>query len=285
MTTTHPLIDAQSLAQLLDSRTPPTVLDVRWVLGEATQRQAYDAEHIPGASWVEFEEALTGTPGEGGRHPMPDAEAFGAHMRAAGVSNDRAVVVYDAGNSLAAARARFLLRHFGHEDVQVLDGGLAAWKKAGFEVVSTADDDLADGEGDFFPTEPTQRVIDADEAARFAEEHQHALIDARAPERFAGRVEPVDPVAGHIPGATNVPALSMLRKSGRFLEPDDIQLKLTAAGLKAGHDVAVYCGSGVQAAHLALAIELSGMHLSPAVYVGSWSHWITDPERAVAVEE
>ena len=258
-----------------------TVLDVRWQLGEPSLRAEFEAEHIPGAAWVEFEEALTGSPGESGRHPLPDPDEFAEHMRAAGVHNDAPVIIYDANNSLAAARAWWLLTYFGHPRVFVIDGGLAAWKAAGLATKAGESGDGAVNPGDFRVSPRTRRAIDADEAAGYADSPTRKLLDARLPERFRGEHEPVDPVAGHIPGAINVPTLNLVDAEGRFLEPDDLQLKLTAAGVGPGDDVATYCGSGVQAMHLALALEVAG-HRPAAVYVGSWSHWITDADRPTA---
>lgn len=253
-----------------------TLLDVRWRLGQPSCREEYDRAHLPGAQWVEFEDTLTGTPGEGGRHPMPDTATFQRAMRAAGVSNERPVVVYDADNSLAASRCWWLLRYFGKLDVQVLDGGLAAWERAGGDLT----DEIADvTPGNFVATPGHLRLVDADGAFELAE--THLLVDARTPERYAGREEPIDPVAGHVPGAVNIPALANVDDDGCFLTSDDLAMRFTAKGLPAHQRVGVYCGSGVQAMHLALALEVSGVFDNPAVYVGSWSHWITDPERPV----
>lgn len=276
----HPLVSAERLKRRLKSGEPIALLDVRWVLGGLSQHPAYVEGHLPGAQWVEFEESLTGAPredGAGGRHPMPGRADFEAAMRAAGVMNDAPVVVYDAANSLAAARGWWLLRFFGKQDVQVLDGGLDAWVAAG--------GDLEQGDapcvrrGDFVATDRNLTAVDAEGAAQLAE--RHLLVDARAPERFSGQHEPVDPVAGRIPGAVNIPALSCVGPDGRFLPSDDLALRFTAKALPTHHRVGVYCGSGVQAMHLALALEVSGVVDDPAVYVGSWSDWITDPERPI----
>lgn len=272
---THPLIISGSLATVLDS---VTLIDTRWQMGVPTRRPAYDAGHLPGASWVEFEGVLAADPGEGGRHPMPDREVFAAAMRAAGVCNDCPVVVYDDGNSLAASRCWWLLKYFGKEDVQVLDGGFAAWQAAGLPV-STEVPEIA--EGDFYPTDPGAALLDAEGAADFAA--AKLLLDARPADRFAGRNETVDPVAGHIPDAVSAPALANLTDAGTFLPPDDLALRFTGLGIRSDTEVGVYCGSGVQATHLALALEASGIRPHTSVYIGSWSDWITDPERPVEV--
>lgn len=279
----HPLVSAQRLRQRLESGEPITLLDVRWVLGGQSQRPAHVEGHLPGSRWVEFEESLASRPGHGGiggRHPLPDRMAFQGAMRAAGVTNDAPVVVYDAATSLAAARCWWLLRFFGKQDVQVLDGGYEAWVSAGGGVEQG--EAAPARPGDFVATDRNLSVVDAEGAAQLAE--RHLLIDARASERFGGHHETVDPVAGRIPGAINIPALSCVGPDGRFLPTDDLAMRFTAKGLPTHQRVGVYCGSGVQAMHLALALEVSGVFDDPAVYVGSWSDWITDPERPVETD-
>lgn len=273
----RPLVDVASLNdRMSDDRPWPTLLDVRWSLGAPSQRPAYDDGHLPGAAWVEFEDVCSGPPGPGGRHPMPHPATFEAAMRAAGVSNERPVVVYDQANSLAASRCWWLLRYFGKEDVQVLDGGLAAWTAEGFALET----DTASYAGDFVATAGHLALLNAEGAAVYAE--RSVLLDARPADRYAGRQETVDPVAGHIPGALSAPALENLQSDGRFLTPDDLAMRFTALGLRPESEVGTYCGSGVQATHLALALEVSGIHPQSAVYIGSWSNWITDPERPTA---
>ncbi len=280
MTTITPLISAHELdARLRDPDLSTTVIDVRWVLGGASQRPAYDEGHLPDAAWVEFEQALTGTPGAGGRHPLPGEDAFGAAMRAAGVRDDRRVVVYDAANSLAASRLWWLLRYFGKDDVQVLDGGLQAWREAGLPLDTAT---VTPEPGDFTPRTRRELLLDADGAAQYAREQ--ILLDARPADRFAGQNETMDPVAGHIPGARSAPALINVDEDGRFLPADELAARFADHGVSDDVAVGTYCGSGVQAAHLALAMEVAGLHPRTAVYVGSWSHWVTDPSRPVATE-
>lgn len=270
---THPLIIPSALATILDS---VTLIDTRWAMGVQTRRPAYQAGHVPGAAWVEFEGVLAGEPGDGGRHPMPRREVFADAMRAAGVDNDRPVVVYDDGNSLAASRCWWLLKYFGKEDVQVLDGGFTGWEAAGLPVST---DDPAPRDGDFYPTDPGAALLDADGAADFAA--GKLLLDGRPADRFAGHNETVDPVAGHIPDAISSPALANVTESGAFLPADDLAMHFTALGIRTDTEVGVYCGSGVQATHLALALEASGIRPRTSVYIGSWSHWITDDERPI----
>lgn len=271
-----PLISAEQLHARLADDPRTVVLECSWRLGGPSVRPEYEAEHLPGAAWVDLEEALSGPPGEHGRHPLPDPDVFAAAMRAAGVDNDEHVVVYDRTSSLGAARCWWLLSHAGHEYVQVLDGGLQRWKELGLPV---SDEPVVPEPGDFVATPPHRPVLDAEEAA----EHglSGILLDARPAERFRGENESVDPVAGHIPGARSAPALENLREDGRFLTPDDLAMRFTGHGIGAGDRVGLYCGSGVQAMHAALALEAAQIGAVPAVYVGSWSHWITDPERPV----
>ncbi len=276
----HPLIDAPTLRERMsDPGTVPTVLDVRWTLGASSARPAYESAHLPGAAWVEFEDACSGPPGAGGRHPMPSLATFERTMRTAGVSNDRPVVVYDQADSLAASRCWWLLRYFGKEDVQVLDGGYDAWLAAGLAVTDVA----RSRPGDFVATEPNAALIGAEEAAEYAD--RGVLLDARPGPRFAGVDESIDPVAGHIPGARSSPALENVQADGRFLTPDDLAMRFTAHGVRPETQVATYCGSGVQATHLALALQVSGIHPQTAVYIGSWSDWITDADRQIATGE
>ncbi len=276
MTDETPLIAAPELSGLLarDSGRP-AVLDVRWQLGGPPGRDEYAEGHIPGAVFVDLDTELASEPGPGGRHPLPDADAFAASMRAAGVRNDEPVVVYDAATSMAAARAWWLLRYFGHPDVSVLDGGLAAWVAGGYPVslqtpVVTP--------GDFVARPGGMPLIDAADAAELA--RRGVLLDARARERFRGASEPIDPVAGHIPGARSMPTAATVDANGRFLAGAALRDAFARVGVGDGVEVGVYCGSGVTATHEVMALELAGF--AAALYAGSWSEWITDPTRPVA---
>lgn len=261
----------------LVSAIPPecTVLDVRWELGGPPGLPQYLEGHIPGAAFVDLETALAGPPGEGGRHPLPSEDAFGAAMRAAGVSGGRPVVVYDAGNSMAAARAWWLLRYFGHPRVSVLDGGFSGWLAAGGAIERGP---VAVEAGDFVPRPGGMPLLDALGAAAVA--RRGVLLDARAVERYVGALEPVDPVAGHIPGAVNVPGSELLRLEGGFMDAEGLRERFEAAGVRDGVEVGAYCGSGVTAALEVLALEVAGYRA--ALYVGSWSDWIRNPSRPVA---
>ena len=207
---------------------------------------------------------------------MPSTDAFGAAMRRAGVVRGRTVVAYDDWSGLPASRAWWLLRYFGHPAVQVLDGGIGAWQAAGLSVEAGSVEPAA---GDFDAVPGGRRLIDAEAAGRLAS--QGRLLDGRPGRRFQGLDETVDPVAGHIPGAVSAPALENVGPDGRFLAAADLRAKLAAVLGDHAEPVGTYCGSGIQAAHLALALAATGLVEDAAVYAGSWSDWITDPERDV----
>lgn len=278
----EPLVLAELLADPdLDRR--PVVVDVRWALGRGSEanRDEYLAGHLPGAAFLDLEAGLSGAvseDGRGGRHPMPSAQLAQRAFRAVGIDDERPVVVYDGANSLAAARAWWLLEYFGKDEAAVLNGGLAAWQRAGLPIQTG--EVVPDG-GDIVLTPGGRRLLDAEGVEHYLENHQ--VIDARPADRFRGENETVDPVAGHIPGALSVPALENVDADGRFLSADDLELKFTARGVRPDRRAALYCGSGVQACHLALAIEAADVgHYDPAVYIGSWSDWISDPDRPIA---
>lgn len=262
-------------AELAAAPEPPVLLDVRYRMGGPPGHGEYAKGHIPGARYVDMDAELAGPPGAGGRHPLPDAEEFGAAMRRAGVGADTEVVVYDDGNGWGPARAWWLLRWAGHRRVRVLDGGLAAWRAAG-QPLST--EEPAPGEGDFVPKPGAMPVVDAEGAAALA--RRGILFDARAAERYRGEVEPIDPVAGHIPGAVSAPTTANAAPDGTFLPAADLAARFAALGVAPGTEVGVYCGSGVSAAHQILALAEAG--IPATLYPGSWSEWVADPARPVA---
>jgi thiosulfate/3-mercaptopyruvate sulfurtransferase len=269
-----PLISAAQLDTALQAGVPITILDVRWALGGPPGIDAFRRGHIPGARFVDLDAELAAPPGPG-RHPLPQPAAFQAAMRSHGVTKAQPVVVYDAATGMAAARAWWTLRYFGHPDVRVLDGGLAAWEAAGKPLSSAETHPEA---GDFEAVPGSMPLLDAAAAAQLAVDG--TLIDARARERFRGDVEPVDPVAGHIPGARNLPAAGNNDADGRFLSAEELRRRFATVGAIPGTNVGAYCGSGVVAAQEVLALSVAG--IDAALYIGSWSHWITDPERPVA---
>ncbi|MGN9841636.1 sulfurtransferase [Nonomuraea sp. H19] len=266
-----PLITPAELAALGDV----TVLDVRWRLGGPPGVELYREGHLEGAVYCDLDTDLAAPPGEGGRHPLPEAEAFQRAMRRLGVRDGRPVVVYDDAGSTVAARAWWALRYFGHQDVRVLDGGLAAWTEAGLPATKEAP---VPAEGDFTARPGGMPVLAAAEAGALATEG--VLLDARAGERYRGEVEPVDPVAGHVPGAVSAPTTENVGPDGRFRDPAALRARFAELGVGEGVQVGAYCGSGVTAAHEVLALEVAG--LPAALYVGSWSNWVADPSRPVA---
>jgi thiosulfate/3-mercaptopyruvate sulfurtransferase len=270
-----PLIDVDHLADLIGGEHPPVLLDVRWSLADGPGQKDFLAGHIPGAQFVNMDTDLADPAGAGGRHPLPSPERFAAAMRRLGVRRDTTVVAYDAGNSTSAARAWWLLRRLGHQDVRVLDGGFAAWRRAGRPEETTV---AAVIEGDFVPGPAGAGVVEA--AAVLRAGADGVLLDARDRERYLGEVEPVDPVAGHIPGAVSAPTRDNVGPDGSFLDAAALRQRFAALGVGDGRPVTVYCGSGITAAHEVLALEVAGF--PAALYAGSWSHWITDPDRPVA---
>jgi thiosulfate/3-mercaptopyruvate sulfurtransferase len=272
-----PLTDVSALARALAGRTPPVLLDVRWRTGGPPGIDSYRAGHLPRAVFVDLDTDLAAEPGPAGRHPLPSAGTFQAAMRRAGVGTDSTVVVYDEADATAAARAWWLLRYFGHRDCRVLDGGFRTWVAAGGQV--TTGDGRPPGGGDFTARPGHMPVLDAEAAASLA--RRGALLDARARERYRGEREPIDPVAGHIPGALSAPTTANVGADGRFLPAAGLRARFATLGAAAGTGlVGAYCGSGVTAAHEVLALELAGIPAS--LYVGSWSNWIADPARPVA---
>ena len=271
---TSPLVDAPTLAAELAGDRPPTLLDIRSRLGGPPGHGLYLTGHLPGAVYCDVDADLAGPPGSGGRHPLPDpADAEGA-MRRLGVSDDRPVVVYDDSDGTVAARGWWVLRWLGHGDVRLLDGGLRAWQEAGLPVT---DDDVLVPEGDLSARPGAMPVVDAEAAARVAREG--SLLDARSAERYRGELEPVDPVAGHVPGAVSAPATDSVDDRGCFLPQAALQERFASLGVRPDQPVGAYCGSGVTAAHTVLALEVAGV--PAALYAGSWSEWVTDPSRPV----
>jgi thiosulfate/3-mercaptopyruvate sulfurtransferase len=285
----------------LDARRP-LLLDVRWVLGDPHGHEHYLERRIPGSLYVDLNQDLAAPAvAREGRHPLPSPEAFQATARGWGLHKGQDVVVLDDNGGLAAARAWWLLRWAGHEQVRVLDGGLGAWVAAGYAVDGAQDPIPAPEPGDVELGSGRLPTLDIDAAAAFPQ--QGVLLDARAGERFRGETEPVDPRAGHIPGALSAPTGENLQKDGRFKTPEELRARFAALGVSrdgggsgsesgsgsgsgsAGSDVATgpvaaYCGSGVTAAHEVLALAVVGV--PAALYPGSWSQWSNHPDRPVA---
>jgi thiosulfate/3-mercaptopyruvate sulfurtransferase len=272
------LIGSGELKAAMRSGNPPVILDVRWALTGPPGREWYEAGHIPGAAYVDLDTDLASAPGDGGRHPLPAPDVFVAAMRRAGVNNESDVVVYDQNNAMAGARAWWLLRHYGHRYVRVLDGGYDAWVSAGGDISKDAP---APPRGDFDGVPGATPVVDASAATAVARDG--VLMDARAAERYRGDLEPVDSAAGHIPGAVSIPTIGNVDADGRFLQPEALRARFAAAGVGPLTTTAAYCGSGVNACHEILALNLAG--LDAALYPGSWSGWIADDKRPIATGE
>lgn len=266
------MIDAAELRRQLDGATPPRVLDVRWQLGTPDGRADYASGHVPGAVYVSLEDELTDHARTGlGRHPLPAGADVERVARRWGLREGDEIVVYDDWNRAGSARAWWVLTAAGIPGVRMLDGGLAAWRALGGE--------LETGSRTVEPGDVTVRFADlyagglptvtADEAATLGAR----LVDARAPERYRGDTEPVDPVAGHVPGARNVPSTALLASDGTLLGGDDLRECW-------GDGAGAYCGSGVTAAVAVAALAAAGV--SVALFPGSWSQWCTDPTRPVA---
>jgi thiosulfate/3-mercaptopyruvate sulfurtransferase len=274
-----PLISSAELADAITGARPPRVLDVRWRLGGPPGAGEYAKGHIPSAVYVDLDTELAGrgAPTDG-RHPLPDEEAFQAAARRWGLRDGDAVVVYDDASGTSAARAWWLLLHAGVANVRVLDGGLAAWISDGRPVETRP---VTPPPGDIHLRFGALPVVDADAAAALADDPAAVLLDARAGERFRGEVEPVDPRAGHIPGAVSAPTTANLGPDGRMLDPAQLARRFADLGIRPDVPVGVYCGSGVTAAHEALALVAAGLPM-PALYPGSFSAWSNDPARPVA---
>lgn len=269
-------VSVEELNELRASEAPVRVIDVRWRLDRPDGHADYLGGHIPGAVYVPLDTELAthGEPSEG-RHPLPSTRTLQNAARRWGVNRGDLVVAYDDAKGLSASRAWWLLRQ-GGVDVRVLDGGIRAWTAAG---LPTATDDVQVEPGDVVLDEIGADAISIDEAASFPE--TGVLLDVRAPERYRGDHEPLDPIAGHIPGALNVPMAAHLDGEGKILDVHTLQATFAAVGVTGDTPVAAYCGSGITAAHTALVLDEAGIEAK--VFPGSWSQWSNTPGRAVAL--
>jgi thiosulfate/3-mercaptopyruvate sulfurtransferase len=277
---TNPLISTSELAARLGSPTL-AVVDCRHQLAAPEWGGAgYQVGHIPCAVFAHLDHDLSGAKtGRNGRHPLPEPADFRATMGRLGISAGIDVVAYDQGDGMVASRLWWLLRAYGHAAVQVLDGGLAAWEAEGRPITAGVEQR---GPATFAGELQPGWVVEADELAkRWMNAEGQVVIDARAPERYRGEIEPIDPVAGRIPGSRNQPYKTNVDAAGRFLSPDELRARYLAllGGLPPDRAVA-YCGSGVSAAHDVLAMEIAGLP-GARLYPGSWSEWSSDPARPV----
>lgn len=256
------------------------VIDARFKLDDPEYgARSYAEGHIPGAFYLDLDSDLSSdiVPGITGRHPLPDPALLEAKLRELGLRSTDRVVVYDDGPGFFAARAWWLLIWMGHRQVQVLDGGLAAWVNGGGEI--TQQQSMVAWPGDFTATTDDSMLISADDIAGKLEQMPWLLLDARSAERFRGEQEPIDPVAGHIPGAVCLPCTENVQSDGHFLAPELLRSRFE--NLPSDKPRVSYCGSGVTACHNILAAVVAGQQM-PKLYAGSWSEWITDARRPVA---
>lgn len=280
------LISVQQAARRLPDE-DVLVLDVRFKLEDPDYgAQVYAQSHVPGAIYLDLDQDLSSpvVPGVTGRHPLPDPDVFEARLREIGLRKTTHVIVYDDGPGFYAARLWWLLTWLGHTKVSVLDGGLNAWRKA--DMSMTAERSVRAWPGDFTAHVDDECLVDADtllkRAVNASDGADFLLLDARAPERFRGEVEPIDPVAGHIPGAFCLPCSGNLDSDGHFLPAQTLRDRFPDPG--PGRQLVCYCGSGVTACHNILAAVIAGLPM-PRLYAGSWSEWINVPGRPVAVTE
>jgi thiosulfate/3-mercaptopyruvate sulfurtransferase len=273
------LVDTVTLAARL-SDPSWAVVDCRFALNdESWGSREYLARHVPGAVYAHLAHDLSGErSGQNGRHPLPDPGALTRTLGGFGITNGGQVVVYDQDSGIFASRLWWLLRWMGHDEVAVLDGGFAKWLAEGRPTSSGQETRTR---SPFTGSPRAHMAVDVDEVARLAARESARLVDARAPERYRGESEPIDRVAGHIPGAVNDFYMQNLDEHGMFRSPETLRDRLTTViGGAAPDEVVCYCGSGVTACHNLLALERAGLH-GARLYAGSWSEWASDPSRPV----
>lgn len=275
------LVDARTVHEHLDDRSW-VLVDCRHALADfSLGRKLYAEAHIPGAFFADVEHDLAGEKtGYNGRHPLPDPEDFATFLESIGVNNKTQIIGYDAGGDMFAARLWFLCRWIGHEAAAVLDGGIAAWIAAGYDVTVAPSSTRSTGNVNVKLNDAL--VVDATYVSRNLHNSATRIVDARAADRFRGENEVVDPVAGHIPGAGNRPFKENFSADLRFKSPEELRHAFETFG-KPSH-IVHQCGSGVSAAANMLAMEVAGLRGS-RIYAGSWSEWIADPSRPIATME
>lgn len=277
------LIDVQTLASLLGAP-GLVVVDCRFDLADTSRGEtAYLEGHVPGAVYAHLDRDLSGPKtGANGRHPLPSPSALASTLGRLGIDNQTQVVVYDQDTGMYASRLWWMLRWLGHDAVAVLDGGYAAWVAASMSVMSGAE---MPAPRTFSVALRPSLTVTADELLPLARATSARIVDARAPVRFRGEQEPIDPVAGHIPGAVNHFFMRSMGEDGRFKPVDELRREWAASlGGADASQVVCYCGSGVTACHDLLSLEVAGLS-GAKLYAGSWSEWVADPARPVATGE
>lgn len=276
------LVSVSELAENLDN--PDwRIVDCRFSLGDVQAGQrSYEDSHIPGAHYVSLDADLSSPhiPGKTGRHPLPDKTDWIARIQALGLTPQTQVILYDDAGGAMAARMWWMLRWVGHENVAVLNGGWQAWQRSGLEGSNIIPDAPAQSQVDYSSLPTLVTIVEADAL----DSQQQLILDAREIPRYRGDTEPLDPVAGHIPGAQCSPFSENLDSQSCFLSPGALQAKFSfgnSSDERSDKPVVCYCGSGVTAAHNILSMKIAGFD-EPALYPGSWSDWITDSSRAVA---
>ena len=273
------LIEAQALHIAIEDP-DLRIIDARFDLSDpAKGRSDFEAGHLPRAVFLDLDEDVSAKAQEhGGRHPLPDMQAFAARLESLGISNSSTIVVYDDHGGVFAGRVWFMLRYAGHDQVQVLNGGLSAWKEAGYELFTG---EMPHDKGIFTLDLRPEMIVDMAHVRDHLEDGNTLLVDARSPERYRGESEPLDKKAGHIPGAMNRPFSENL--DGKSYKDADI-LRQELADLSEAEEVILYCGSGVSAAHNLLALEEAGIK-NAKLYVGSWSDWSSYEDNPVETGE
>lgn len=276
------LISAEQLATALKSNLAPVIFDCSFDLTDMEAgRRSYEAGHLPGARYLHLEQDLSGAKsGRNGRHPLPDRADFVARIGALGLHDDSQVVAYDNAGGMYAARLWWMLRWVGHRAAAVLDGGLPAWQAKGMPLAT--DIPLATTVGSFSARAPLTELLQFEDVRANVEQPSRLILDARAPDRFRGENETLDPLGGHIPGARNRFFRDNLEADGYFKSADDLRRDFDAVtAARHAADLIAQCGSGVTACHNLLAMEIAGLR-GAALYAGSWSEWCTQPNAPIA---
>ncbi len=275
-----PLVTTEWLAQHLDDL-DLRIVDVRWYLFDKTRtgQSEYLRGHIPGAVWMDLDRDLASPRGQGpGRHPLPTPERFAQAASRAGIGESTFVVAYDDLGAASAARLWWLLRYFGHDQVSLLDGGITRWNAEGRPLQTEIPSVPV---ASFVPHPHPEMVVNADSVDALRRDPSALVLDVRAAERYEGKIEPIDPRAGHVPGAVSAPYTGNVNEDKRFNSPEKLRARFAQLGAENKQHIVSYCGSGVNACQNIFALELAGFD-DTLLYEGSWSDWSGDPNRPMA---